>query len=130
MEALELLERALEVEYRFILYYPRLSRIMPTPELGEKVRQLGESSRWHAEVTSTAISRLGGAVGVPTIESLPENGDLKELFTRQLEFEKLALWLHSRASELVPQDLKPFFITIVEQERQHSRLTEEILAAL
>lgn len=129
-EALDHLIRTLEVEYRFILYYPRLERLMPDGDTANKVRTLGQVSIRHAETVSQAILALGGAATVPTLEPLPDPLDVKALFSTQLEFERLALWLHSRAAALVPEELAPQFHKIARQEEGHIKVAEEILHRL
>lgn len=129
-EALDLLRHALEVKYRFIVHYPRLTRMMPDQELASKLETLGRDSTRHADIVSRTISRLGGIAPVPTVDLLPEPLDFKDFFRKQLELEKLALWLHTKASESVGEELAPSLREIAEQERWHIRLTEEIISRL
>ena len=129
-EALDHLIRALEVEYRFILYYPRLERLMPDGDTASKVRTLGQASLRHAETVSQAILALGGTATVPTVEPLPDPLDLKALFRIQLKYEKLALWLYTRAAALVPLELAPRFGELAREEERHIKMTEDILHRL
>ncbi|MBI2918264.1 MAG: ferritin-like domain-containing protein [Chloroflexi bacterium] len=129
-EARELLERALDLEYRFIFHYPRLSRLMPSPALAQRVQVLGQDSVRHAEVVTRLVAALGGRAIVPTVDPLPAPLDLKDLFCRQLEREKLGLYFHSTAANLASGELASHLRQIADQEQWHIRMTEEILAAL
>lgn len=129
-EALDLLRRALDVEYRFILYYPKVEKLMPDEDTAQKVRLLGQDSVRHADIVSQAITNLGGAATIPTLDPLPDPLNLQGLFRTQLEYEKLALWLYNQAAGLVPPELASYFGTIAEQEKWHIRVTEGILQRL
>lgn len=129
-EARELLERALDLEYRFIFHYPRVARLMPSPALAARVEVLGRDSIRHADVVVRIVAELGGPAIVPTVESLPASMDLKDLFSRQLEREKLGLYFHATAANLASGEIASHLRQIADQEQWHIRMTEEILAGL
>ncbi|GEM_PF-3399049 len=129
-QARVLLERALDTEYRHIFHYPRLARLMPSPELAKTVRLLGQDSLRHAELVSGMIESLGGASTVPTVEPLPAPLDVRQLFEQQLEREKLGLYYHITAAGLLEDSLADRLRLIAQEEQWHIRLTEQVLAAL
>ncbi|MDP3062651.1 MAG: hypothetical protein Q8O40_05510 [Chloroflexota bacterium] len=103
---------------------------MPDKETAQKVKALGQASVRHAETVSRAIACLGEEPTTPTLEALPDPLDLREFFRLQLEYEKLALWLHSKAAELVPPEMASQFRQIAKEEESHITLTEAILGRL
>lgn len=129
-EARELLERALDLEYRFIVHYPKLARLMPSRSLAERVQVLGQDSIRHADTVVRIVAGLGGGAIVPTVDPLPTQLDLKDMFSRQLEREKLGLYFHATAANLASGELASDLRQIADQEQWHIRMTEEILAAL
>ncbi len=126
-EALDLLRRTLEVEYQFIIHYPQLAKIIPDEELASKLQILGLDSIQHADVVSNTISKLGGIAPIPTVAALPEPLDLKNFLRKQLELEKLALSLHTKA-ESIAKELAFSFRQITEQEQWHIKIVEEIIS--
>lgn len=126
-EALNLLGRTLKVEYQFIVYYSRIAKIMPDEELASKLRILGQDSIKHADIVSNTISKLGGIAPIPMVAALPEPLDLKNFFRKQLELEKLALSLHTKAAESVAKEFAYSFRQITEQEYWHIKMVEEII---
>lgn len=56
--------------------------------------------------------------------------DLKAFFRSQLDYERLALWLHTKAAALVPSELGPHFQKIAREEEKHIGMTEEIVRRL
>jgi bacterioferritin (cytochrome b1) len=129
-EMLEILSRALGVEYQMIVHYPRIARMMRDEELASKVDVLGLDSIKHADAVANAISGLGGIPPFPSIVLLPEPVDLKDFFQKQLQLEHLALNLHTRAAEGVGEQLAPSLRKLAEQEKWHIELVEEILSKL
>ena len=127
---LDALKRALEVEYAFIVHYPRVAKMMPDEELASKVEALGRHSIRHADMVSKTISALGEVAPFPILEALPEPLDLRVFFLTQLELEKLALMLHTEASEGVTGDLASPLLQMADQEREHIKTVEEILSRL
>jgi rubrerythrin len=130
LEAADILRRSLAVEYRFIFWYPELERLMPDQDTAEKVKALGQASVGHATKVSQALTTLGEIPTVPTMEALPEPLDLEKFFRLQLEYERLAMWLHNQAARLVPAELAPHFQELAKEEQHHITLTEEICTAL
>jgi bacterioferritin (cytochrome b1) len=126
----DILKHALEVEYQFIIHYPRLAKMMPSEELASKIKLLGQDSVKHADIVSNTISKMGGTAPVPMVAALPEPLDLKDFFQKQLELEKLAFSLHSKAAESVTKELASSFRQIAEQEQLHISITEEIISGL
>ena len=126
--AQELLGQVLQVEYRFIIHYPRLMDMAPDKETRELMRLVGESSVRHADVTAQALRTLGVVPPFPAFEALPEDPP-KKIFEKQLEYEKLALMLHSEAASLV-EEWQPVLQGIADEERSHIRTVERILERL
>ncbi len=126
-EALDLLRRTLEVEYQFIVHYPRLAKKIPDEELASKLQILGQDSIKHADVVSSTISKLGSIAPIPTVAALPEPLDLKNFLRKQLELEKLALSLHTKV-ESIAKELVFSFRQITEQEQWHIKIVEEIIS--
>jgi len=129
-EALGILGRTLEVEYRFIFHYPRLLPLVPDEESRHALKTLGDNSVQHAEIVATVIRALGGEQVIPTIDPLPEPLDLPQLFREQLEYERLALALHRQAAEVVGPGYADQFRAIAAQEEGHIQLVEGILGRL
>ena len=119
---LEMLQRALEIEYQFITNYSNLAKIMHNEELASKLKVLGEDSIKHADMVSDAIIGLDGLVSIPVTELLPEDLDLKGFFSKQLELEKKAFVLYSEAAEKLGEELKPAFCQIAAQEQCHIKM--------
>jgi len=61
---------------------------------------------------------------------LDEPVDLKGFFQKQLGLARLALNLHTQAPEGVGEQLAPSLRKLVEQEKWHIKLVEEILSKL
>lgn len=125
--ALMALGNVLALEYRFIFHYPRLMELVAEKQVKEWVRVLVEDSGHHADMVASLITRLGGDWVMPDIEPLPESLDLKQLFQKQLEYERLALWLHSQAAELLTGEDAATAWEIAESERWHIALVERII---
>lgn len=127
--ALEALALNLQVEYRFIFYYPCLARLVPDDGTREIVLVLGEESVRHADAVVQVIRALGGTPPFPSIDTLPDL-PAKELFRKQLEYEKLALVLHTQAAELVESKWRESLHRLAEAERRHIAAVEKILERL
>ncbi len=127
---LDILSRALKVEYQTIVHYPRIAKMMPDEQLASKVDILGQDSIRHADTVSNAISELGGIPPFPGFVPLAEPVDLKDFFQKQLGLEHLALNLHTQAAEEVGERLSPSLRKLAEQEKWHIKLVEEILSKL
>ncbi|MDP2659294.1 MAG: ferritin-like domain-containing protein, partial [Dehalococcoidia bacterium] len=114
--ALELMAQTLVVEYRFIMHYPRLANMVPEGECRDIVKVLGEDSVRHADIVMEAIRSLGGTPPFPSMEPLPDL-PVVSIFRKQLEYEKLALFLHTEAAEMVGPGSHDALKRIAEQER-------------
>lgn len=127
--AIELMAQTLQVEYRFIVHYPRLMDMAPDTESRGMMQRIGSDSVKHADVVRQAIQALGGTPPFPALEALPDL-PIGEMFRKQLEYERLALMLHSRAAELVGPEWREAVRRIAEEERWHIRGVEGILERL
>lgn len=127
--AIELLEQVLQVEYRFIVHYPRLMEMTPDNETREIMRMVGEASVRHADTTAQILRRMGAIPPFPGLEPLPDL-PVRDLFQRQLEYEKLALMLYSQAAELVAEEWQDSVRRIAEEEQWHIQGVERILGRL
>ena len=127
---IDILARALEVEYQIIIHSPRVAKMMPDKQLELKVELLGQDSIRHADIVAATITKLGSIPPFPSFTPLPEPLNLKDFFKKQLVLEKLALDLHSQAAESVGDDLAPSLRQLAEQERWHIRIVEEILSRI
>lgn len=128
-QAVGLMALVLQVEYRFIVYYPRLEGLLPDDESRATVRMLGEASVRHADLVGRVIRALGGTPGFPALEPFPDL-PVVDIFRRQLEYEKLALMLHRGAAALVGQQWRELLRGVAEEERSHILGVEKILKAL
>jgi rubrerythrin len=127
---LELLGRALQIEYSMIVQYPQFAERISDEEIKRQVIALGVASTKHADVVSQAITKLGGTPEW-SFEFVDRNTDLLDIFTRQLEKERLALELHQQAASLLQDDsLGQEFAELAEEEKLHIRAVEKIIAAL
>ncbi len=127
---IEVLSRALEVEYGMIIHYPRIARMLPTEALATRADLLGQDSIRHADIVARAITELGGVAPFPNFEPLPEPLDLAEFFKKQLALEQLALRLHNEAADGAGERLAPSLRKVAEQEKWHIAVVEEIIGNL
>ena len=107
-----------------------MEELMPDRETAQIVSALGKDSVEHADTVSKVMAALGEPSAAPKLEALPDPLDLTSFFRRQLEFERLALWLHNKAAELVPEELASGFRRIGQREEDHITMTERILSRL
>jgi bacterioferritin (cytochrome b1) len=127
---LDILNRALRLEYSLIIHYPRINMAIHDKDLKNMVKTLGVMSIKHADVVADAITSLGGTPEW-SFEPAPEEIDLKSIFQIQLGKEKLALQLHSECSKLFSDmSLKTQFETLAMQEEGHIKIVEDILSRL
>ena len=129
-EVLDILSRALKLEYQMIIHYPRIAKIMSDEQLASKVDMLGDDSIKHADAVSHAIRGLGGIPPFPSFEPLSEPVDLKDFFQKQLGLERFALDLHTQAAEGVGEELAPSLRQLAKQEQRHIKVVEEIISKL
>jgi bacterioferritin len=124
---IELLNQILKLEYSFIVNYPRLGRMIKDTSTRILVNSLGLASIRHADVVADASHRLGGNP-ISHFESIPDNPDLVDLFTQQLDKENLALSLHQQCAELTKdEELKLELFGIADEEKAHIKTTEKII---
>jgi bacterioferritin len=127
---IELLNRALKVEYSMIIHYPRIASSINDKETKEMASRLGEYSMRHADVVAKTIQELEGEP-IWRFDSFPESESLIPIFRIQLDTEKLALSLHTQVADLVLNPvLRDKFTQMVKEEREHIRLVETILSRL
>jgi bacterioferritin (cytochrome b1) len=126
----ERLNKALRVEYTFIIHYPFIANLIQDEAARKLAIELGVASVHHAEVVANIISKLGGKPDW-SFEPFPEGVDTKKLFQNQLAKERLAMQLHRGSAELVPagsyrRDLN----VLADEEEQHIQVVERILSRL
>lgn len=127
---LDLLNKALNLEYSLIVHYPRLASTIQDEDTKVQVQKLGSASIKHADVVANAISKLGG-IPFWSFNPYPETANLVKTFQVQLEKEKLALQLHQQSTNLVQDSsLRYEFEKIAKEEEGHIRIVEEILSRL
>jgi rubrerythrin len=127
---MDLLNRALRLEYSLIVHYPRLANTIKDEETRKLVLQLGSASIRHADVVANTISQLGGEPDW-SIELYPEDMDTVKIFQTQLEKEKLALQLHRESADLVPSSsLRGELSALAVEEEQHIKIVNHILSRL
>jgi rubrerythrin len=125
-----ILGKILNVEYSLIVNYPLLAHMIQDKETQNMVNELGNASIKHYNVVSEALNKLGGDI-ILTLENLPDNEDLKQIFRRQLEKEKFALDMHQQCANLAQdRSLKNELTAIADEEKTHIKAVERILAKL
>lgn len=129
-EILELLNKALELEYSLVVHYPRIASTISDGKTRELALSLGTDSVKHADIVARAVSSLGGDP-VWSFEPFPAETDIVRLFRRQLEKEQQALRLHEE-STLAARDgsLRLKLGQLATDERRHIHTVEEILSRL
>ncbi|MFH1311677.1 MAG: ferritin-like domain-containing protein [Candidatus Eisenbacteria bacterium] len=128
--ALDVLNRALRLEYSLIIHYPRIANSIPDEETRKLVQQLGEASTHHADVVADAIKELGGEPDW-SFAPFPEQRDPESIMRTQLEKEKMALELHERAAGLVhSRSMRDQLRTLAREEEAHIHTVEQILERL
>jgi bacterioferritin (cytochrome b1) len=126
----DLLNRALRLEYSLIIHYPRLANSAGDGEIRDLINSLGSASIEHANTVVDAIKELGG---VPTwsFEPLPEGKDLLAIMKTQLEREKAAQDLHRRNAEVVTSpSLRSRLAAMVNEEEVHIQTVTNIIRRL
>jgi bacterioferritin (cytochrome b1) len=126
-QVLDVLNQSLSVEYSMILQYPAINKKIHDPDIKSMVNILVSFSIKHADTVASAIKSLGGTPHW-TFEDPPSEVDLKKLFHKQLEKEKLALKLHSDGVHIVlDKAWRTRFEAMAKQELEHIKLVENIL---
>jgi rubrerythrin len=127
---LDLLNRALGLEYSLIVHYPRLANSVQDKEIRALINSLGSASVEHANTVIDAIRELGGRPDW-TFEPFPEQKDLLAVMKMQLEREKTALELHRRNAEAVKSpDLRNRLAAMVDEEKSHIETIKSIISRL
>ena len=129
-QEMELLNRALQVEYSMIVQYPQFAEMIHDGEIKRLVQSLGLASIKHANVVSRAIVRLGGTPEW-SFEFMERGIGMLRIFEKQLENEKLALEFHEQIVDLIKDEsLKEEFRQLAEEEKQHIVTVKKIIAGL
>ena len=129
-QVLDALNEALRLEYSMIIHYPLISKSIYDDDIREMVKILGTVSIKHADTLANAITVMGGKPAWEFDEA-PTDMDLNKIFLKQLDKEHLAFRLHSdSASKMTDRDLRTKFQAIANDEQDHIRLVENILALI
>ena len=129
-ELINLLSDICKLEYSMIMNYPRLAREMKNKETQDLTEMLGTASIKHADTAAKVLTQLGGTP-VWSMAAFPDNLSLVEIFSEQLEKEKIAQKSHQRCAELTGDSLlKHEFISMAEEEKYHIKTVEKILTLL
>ncbi|GEM_PF-6901681 len=127
---LELLGRTLQVEHAMAGTYFKLVEACADEETKDLVRKLEHESEAHVRIVQEAIEGLGGQHQGPQGVVHSQGATLK-VFHDQLEWERLALWCHKKASGLASDPrLKKTLAGIAEAEVNHMAIVEEIILKL
>jgi bacterioferritin len=128
--AVELLNRALSLEYSLIVYYPRLANSVRDDQIRTLINNLGSESIEHANTVVDAIRELG-AVPDWSYEPFPEGKDLLAIMKIQLQREKKAQELHRRNAQLVTSPvLRSRLEAMVNEEESHIQTVANIIRRL
>ena len=104
----DLLNKSLQVEYGFIVNYPRLIDQMvnideiPDKQLPEDLERLGKASFRHAGEVIQLIGRLGGEPDW-RVEPIDRIVDMGSMLAQQLKKEKLAQSIYQKAKHVAEQ---------------------------
>lgn len=129
-QILDLLNRALKLEYSIIIHMPRIASGIKDEETKDLAITLGNASVKHADTVANAITSLGGNPEWG-FEAAPMGKDLIEIFEQQLDKEKLARDLHQQSANLISDKLlKLRFAQLAKDEEGHIQIVNDILARL
>jgi rubrerythrin len=118
------------LEYSLITNYPQIARKIKDKETQDLVISLGTASINHYDIVANALTKLGGTP-IFSLELLPVDKDLVQIFIQQLEKENLALELHQQCSDLTDdRALKQELTSIADEEKSHIKTVEKILSRL
>jgi len=127
---IDLLNKALQLEYTLIIHYPRLANSIKDAETRKLVQSLGTASVHHADVVADAITQLGGNP-VWSFTPFPDIYELLHIFQIQLQKEKQALELHRQAADLVPPGpLVDAIKALANEEKAHISIVERVISKL
>jgi len=130
LKTIELMNRALEVEYSCIVHFTRLSTIIKNEEIRNLIVELGQDSVRHASIVADIVKELGGNP-LWSFEPFPEDMDLVSIFQMQLEKEEIALELHlQNAKSQVDGSIKSKLEGIANDEEKHIQIVKDILSKL
>ncbi len=122
--AIEILNRALTLEYSIVIHFPRISAVFKDRDIRDKALYLSTASVKHANEVASAIEKLGGKPEW-SFEPFPDD-DLVKLFETQIEKEHLAHELHLECVRLLPEGLKPKFREMAREEEWHAKVALEV----
>ncbi len=124
------LNQALQLEYSFIVHYPRLASAIQDEEIRRWALTLGRASISHADTVAIAIKKLGG-IPLWSFKPFPEDVDIVKIFKVQLGKEKMALQLHRQSAGMVLDiSLRDKLNGLARDEEEHIRIVENILSKL
>ncbi|MFH1219389.1 MAG: ferritin-like domain-containing protein [Candidatus Eisenbacteria bacterium] len=127
---LNLLNRALHLEYSMIVHYPRLANSVGDEDTRRLINELGSASIAHADAVADVIKALGGRPDW-SFEPFPSGKDLVTIMRTQLGNEKRALEFHHQAAEATEDaSISARFIAMAREEEDHIRTVEKILRNL
>jgi len=129
-EIIGLLNKSLEVEYSFIISYPRIASTISNSEIKNIMMKLGEDSMRHADTVAGIITELGGTPEW-SFQLVDTVNNLSDILQKQLQKEELAFKLHGQTAELAhDQEMKDKLKQLGEAEKWHIRATKEMMAKL
>jgi bacterioferritin (cytochrome b1) len=124
---IDLLKQILRLEYSFLVTYPRLGRLIKDVGTRTLVNSLGSVRARHADLVVTASHKFGGSP-VWDFENVPDNSDLVEIFSNQLEKENLVFKLHQQCANLIKdEEFKFEFSIMADEEKHHIRTLEKVI---
>ena len=107
-QVISLLNEVIQIEYGFILNYPRIIDQMtlieeiPDTQLPKEMHRLGTDSCEHSGQATEMIVKLGGSVAF-SVEVIPRMIDIHEFLVQQIEKEGAAESVYTRAKRLAEQ---------------------------
>ncbi|MCK4597996.1 ferritin-like domain-containing protein [bacterium] len=129
-ELLKLLNEALRLEYTLIIHYPRLASGIKDAETRKLAQQLGTESVQHADVVADTIAQLGGKPDW-SFAPFPDHYEPLQVFQIQLQKERQALELHSKAAGLLPPGpMADAVKSLADEEHDHISIVEKIISNL
>jgi hypothetical protein len=130
LEASELLNQLLRLEYTGITYLPHLSTAAQHADIGFCLTILCNNAIEHAVALASAIRELGGTPDW-TVTVPAENDTLMRLFEVQLTRERLCYNLYERTARLLEgSHLASRLITMACEELHHIELIEFVVSIL
>ena len=125
-----LLNQILQIEYSFMIHYPRLARALRSEEARSILEELGRDSTRHGNVVSGIIEELGGKAEW-SFEPAPDGTDMAAVLRKQLEKEELASQLHQQCVELSSSlSHREKLNALVKDEKWHMKAVETAISKL